>query len=70
MDDENGDLKGLLAEARAIHFAMKHGVITYQQAKLRTQPILLRINAAVERISKEYKVKPKYIRFQDLGRSL
>ena len=70
VDGKDEDLRELLATARAIHFAMKNGAITYQQAKLRTKPILRRINTSIEQIAKEYKVKPKYISFQDLGSNL
>lgn len=68
--DKNKDLRVLLAQARAIHFAMGHGQLTYKEAKLRVQPILRRINDHVGRIAKEYRVKPMYIKFQDLGRNL
>ena len=70
MKNENNNVKDFLAEARAIHFAMQHGAISYQDAKRLVQPILHRINDHVGRIAKEHSVKPKYIKFQDLGRSL
>lgn len=70
MNNENNGLRDLLAEARAIHFAMSHGQLTYDQAKLRVQPILRHLNDHVGLIAKRYKVKPKYIKFQDLGRNL
>ncbi len=70
MSSEKNDLRELLAEARAIHFAMSHGQLTYEQAKLLTNPILRSVNDHVGRIAKEYRVKPKYIKFQDLGRNL
>lgn len=70
MNDKNKDLRELLAQARAIHFSMKLGGITYEQAKFRVKPILCRINTAVELIAEKYKVKPKFVKFQDLGRSL
>lgn len=64
------NIQELLGEARAIHFAMSMGQITYEQAKTRVQPILRRVNDHVEHIAKACKVKPKYIKFQDLGRNL
>ncbi len=67
MNDGDEDLRELFATARAIYFAMLHGAITTQQAKLRTKPILKNINTSVEIIAKKYKVKPQYITFQDLG---
>lgn len=70
VDDENEDLRELLATARAIHFAYQQGAITLQQAKDRTKPILIRLNNAITLISKEFRVKPKYISFQDLGHNL
>lgn len=70
MGDCDGDLKELLATARAIHFAYQHGAITHKQAKERSEPILRRINSAIKLIAQEFKVKPKYIAFHDLGRKL
>lgn len=70
MKSQEDNIPNLLAEARAIHLAMRHGQITYEQAKIRVQPILRDVNDHVRRIAKECKVKPKYIKFQDLGRNL
>jgi len=70
MNSNNNNIKSLFAEARAIHFAMRNGAITYEEAKLRVQPILRRLNDHIELIAKQYKAKPRYIRFQDLGRNL
>ena len=70
MNGENKDLRELLATARAIHLSMKLGGITYEHAKLRTKPILNRINATVVLIARECNVKPRYITFQDLGVNL
>lgn len=70
MSTNNNVLRELLAEARAIHLAMRHGQLTYEQAKIRVEPILRAINDHVGRIAKQCKVKPKYIKFQDLGRML
>lgn len=67
MSSKNGDLKEILGEARAIYYAMMHGAISYERTKLLTKPHLDRINAEVKLIARKYKVKPKYIRFQNLG---
>lgn len=67
MYDEHGDVREQFAEARAIYYAMLHGAITYQQAKLRTKPILDHINTSIAFIAKKHKVKPKYITFYNLG---
>lgn len=67
MEDEDKDLKELLATARAIHFAYQQGAITRQQAKDRSKPILQRLNIAIALIAKEFNVRPKYITFKDLG---
>lgn len=61
------DLKDLLAQARAIHFAMAHGQLSYREAKEKTRPLLQEINVAIEVIAKKYKKKPMYIKFVDLG---
>lgn len=64
---KDGDLKELLGEARAIHFAMTHGQLSYQEAKSKTSPLLQKINAAVVVIAKKHNKKPKLIQFSDLG---
>ncbi len=64
------DLKDLFAQARAIHFAMKNGAITYQQAQLRTLPALNILNKKARLIAKKHGATPKLITFQDLGRCL
>jgi len=70
MNGENKNIRELLATARGIHKAMQYGAISYQEAKIRVQPILRSVNDHVVRIAKECKVKPNHIRFQDLGRNL
>ena len=70
MKIEKEDPKELLAEARAIHFAMRNGAITYQQAKERTKPILQRLNAILAKIAKKHNRKPMVVRFHDLGTTL
>lgn len=70
MQSGDEDLKEVLATARAIHFAYQQGAITLQQAKDYSKPLLRRLNKAITLIAKEFKVKPKYILFQDLGHNL
>lgn len=70
MNNKNNNFRNLFAQARAIHFAMRNGAITYEQAKHRVQPILQVINDHLGKIAKLHKVKPRYIKFQDLGRNL
>jgi len=67
MQNADKDVHKLFAEARAIYFTMQHGAITYQQAKLRTKPLLRKINLTVAVIAEKHNVKPKYVTFQDLG---
>lgn len=64
------NIRDLLAEARAVHLAMKYGAISYEQAKVRTQPMLMEINRHLRRAARRKKVKYKTIIFQDLGRML
>lgn len=66
----DGDLREVLAEARAIYFAMIHGAITSQQAKFRTKPHLRKINKAIDIIAKKYNENPKHISFSDLGKNV
>ena len=66
----NTSLKDLLAEARAIYFAMKNGALTYKEAKRRTEPLLGLLNTRNRQIARKFRVKAKEIRFSDLNRSL
>lgn len=68
--DKDNFLKELLGETRAIYFAMQYGAITYEEAKLRTNPLLQRLNISIKEIAIKHKIKPRYIKFQDLGRNL
>lgn len=70
MVKKNYDAKDLLAQGRAIHFAMQNGAITYKEAKERSKPILQRLNAIVAEIARKHNVKPRYISFRDLGNNL
>jgi len=67
MEVKKENLKDLLAEARAIYFAMLNDAITPRQAKSLTKPILRRINSAVVLIAKEHNLKPRKIKFYELG---
>lgn len=64
------NLRELLAEARAIHSAMKYGALSYERATVMTKPYLEVINKRIRKIAREHRVRPKEISFQDLGRSL
>lgn len=66
---KDGDLKETLAQARAIYLAMLHGVITSQQARILTKPLLKKVNTGIKVIAKKYKQKPDYISFGELGRA-
>ena len=70
MSNDKIDLRELLAEARAIHLAMKHGALSYEKAKIMTKPYLDTINRASRKMARTYGVSPKLIRFSDLNRSL
>jgi len=59
-------LDEILAEARAIKFAMKHGALSYPQAKERVKPLLEKVNLVGKEISKRYRRKFKPITFTDL----
>lgn len=67
MQKPDKEVKELLAEARAIHFAMRNGILSYQQAKRKTTPLLQQINTHVKLIAIKHRVKPRYVTFQDLG---
>lgn len=70
MNNNEIDYKALLAEARAIHFAMQNRALTYEQAKERTKPILDIVNRRIKFRAKQQNVSPKLVKFQDLGRTL
>ena len=65
MENNKVNLRDLLAEARAIHLAMKHGALSYEKAKVMTKPYLDTINKEARKIARQYKVSPKEIRFSD-----
>jgi hypothetical protein len=65
----NMNYRDLLAEARAIHFSMQHGAITYEEAQNRVKPVLIIINKKIDEIAKKYSRRPHHIKFQDLGRT-
>jgi hypothetical protein len=58
-------LDEILAEARAIKFAMKNGALSYSQAKERVKPLLARVNEVGKLIAKKYGRKYREIRFTD-----
>ncbi|MDE2588355.1 MAG: hypothetical protein KGL95_01645 [Patescibacteria group bacterium] len=62
-------LTNLLAQARALHFAMFHNAISQEDAQKKIQPMLQKLNQAGEQIAKKYKRKYIPITFQDLGKN-
>jgi len=70
MNTEKVNLKELLAEARAIHQAMKYGAMTYEQAKEMTMPHLAIINKEAAKIARRYGQRPMKMRFNDLNRGI
>lgn len=62
----NQRLDEILAEARAIKFAMKNGALSYSQAKERVKPLLENVNAVGKLIARKYRRKYREIRFTDL----
>jgi type IV secretory pathway TrbF-like protein len=56
----------LLAKARAIRFALQGGAITYESAKKRVKPLLVKVNKVGLKIAKKYGRGYKKIRFTDL----
>lgn len=62
------NLNNLLAEARALYFAMLRNAISHQEARRKIEPMLQKLNQAGEEIAKKYKRKYIPISFQDLGK--
>jgi hypothetical protein len=62
----NLQLDEILAEARAIKFAMKNGALSYSQAKERVKPLLAKVNEAGKMVAKKYRRKYRKIKFTDL----
>jgi len=67
MQNTSKKLDELLAEARAIRFAMEHKALSYMDAKKRVELILERLNEAGKCIAKKYGVKHRKITFKNLG---
>ncbi len=67
---KNKNPKEILAKARAVHFAMHHGVISYEKAHELTDPLLREINDYIVKTAKKFDQRPKKLVFQDLGRTL
>lgn len=63
----NKELHELLAEARAIRFALEHNAISYDGATKRVKPLLDKLNAAGASIAKKYGMKYRKITFENLG---
>lgn len=61
------NLNELLAEAKAIRFAMENKALSYKEAKKRVKLILEKVNEAGKRIAKKYGVKHRKITFENLG---
>jgi len=70
MNTEKVNLKELLAEARAIHQAMKYGAMSYEKAKELTRPHLDTINKEAAKIARRYGQRPMKMRFNDLNRGI
>ena len=70
MPNINRELHDLLAEARAIRFALVHGAISYEDAKQRINSSLEKLNIVGAGIAKKYGVKYKKITFQTIGKNL
>lgn len=64
------ELTEILAQARGIHFAMRHKAITYEEAKKRVEPMLERLNKAGKQIAQKYGIRYRKITFQNLGENL
>ena len=64
--EANKQASELLAEARAIRFALQNGAITYDSAKKRIEPLLKKVNEVGAYISTKYGRKYRKITFQDL----
>lgn len=62
----NHRLDEILAEARAIKFAMKNGALPYSEAKKRVKPLLEKVNEVGKLIAKKYGRKYREINFIDL----
>lgn len=64
------EVSELLAEARAIHYAMRNGAISYEKAKNDTKPLLEIINKEIAKIARQFGRNARKVSFQDLGRHI
>lgn len=55
-------------ELRRIRLLLRHGAISYDQAKAQAKPHLEAFNAKAVEIAKKYKVKPRLINFASFMR--
>ncbi len=67
MQEDINELNKLLAEARAIHLAMRCNAISYEDAKKRVESNLAKLNIAGQLIAKKYGRKHRRITFENLG---
>jgi len=59
-------LDDILAQAKALRFAAAHGAIEYNEAKAKSEKLLIVVNQTGQRIAKKYGRRYKRIRFIDL----
>ena len=64
--DCNSHLHDVLAQARALRYAVIHKAISYEDAKKKSETFLKIANNAGEKIAKKYRMKYRKIRFSDL----
>jgi len=64
------NLRELMAEARAIHLAMRQGAMTYEEAKIKTRPYLDIVNRESAKIARKYGQRPSKIKFHHLNRGI
>lgn len=70
MSNKNNELMQQFNEGRAIYFAMIHGAISYEQAKILTTPLLRKLNTAMGLIAKKHNVKATLLIFHDFGKNI
>lgn len=63
---DNKEVSDILAEAKAIKFAVLQGAISYEEAKNRANNLLILVNDVGEKIAQKYGRRYKKIKFSDL----
>lgn len=64
--NDNQKASDNLAKAKALKYAVAHKAISYEEAKIKAEALLQKVNEAGQKIAKKFGRKHRRIRFSDL----